>query len=128
MNKTVIREMCERSLAGTITFPEVVKTLLENGVESYRVDLVQNQKTFFSGRGEAHTETFDLQGPQIAGTFSAEKVVAAIRASQANQIKYPEFLARIMMAGVSNYTAYLTGRRVIYMGRKGNMHVENFPH
>ncbi len=127
MNSAVIHEISEKSLAGKITFPEVVRQLLESGIESYRVDLVQNQKTFYSQDGEAYTKNFDFKGPAIAPEFSTAKTVAAIRASQTGQINYTEFLNQVMQAGVSSYTACLTGRKVVYMGRKGDSHVEHFP-
>jgi len=30
-------------------------------------------------------------------------------------------------AGVIAYWAFLTGRKVVYFGRKGEMHIEEFP-
>lgn len=127
MNKEVIKEMSERSLAGTVTFPEVVKALLKAGIESYTVDLVRNSKIFYSVEGETFAGSFDFKGPKPAPEFSAEAVVNAIRASQAGKITYPQFLEQILNAGCSFYTAYLTGRKVVYLGRKGDFHVEHFP-
>lgn len=127
MSAAVIQEVSRKSFGGQITFPEVVGKLLGIGVDSYRADLVQNQKVFFFGNGEVHAENFEFKGPQIPASFSGEKVVAAIRASQAGQINYQEFLNRAMLAGVSSYTAYLIGRKVIYTGRNGDFHVEHFP-
>lgn len=115
------------SFDGSLKFPQIIQILMEEGVESYQVDLVQNQKTFYFPTGKAQVEKFDYQGPAIALEFSAEKVVAAIRASQAGKISYPEFLNEILKAGVTQYTVYLQGRRAIYFGRLGDFHVEHFP-
>jgi uncharacterized protein YbcV (DUF1398 family) len=63
----------------------------------------------------------------IAAEYSGEGIVAAIRGAQADAIRYPEFMRRSAEAGVIAYWAFLTGRKVVYFGRKGEMHVEEFP-
>jgi uncharacterized protein YbcV (DUF1398 family) len=63
----------------------------------------------------------------VAEEFSSSETVAAIRAAQADTIRYPEFVKRSTAAGVIGYWAFLTGKRVIYFGRKGQSHVEEFP-
>jgi uncharacterized protein YbcV (DUF1398 family) len=55
------------------------------------------------------------------------ELVAAIREAQADTIPYPEFIKRSTAAGVIGYWAFLTGRKVIYFGRKGETHTEEFP-
>lgn len=127
MKSELMRELTERSLADTVTFPEVVQALLQNGVESYTVDLIQNIKTHYLSDGKVFTEKFHFEGPVTAPEFDAEKVIASIRLTQAGKQPYREFLKSIMAAGCSVYTAYLTGRKVIYMGRKGDFHIEHFP-
>ena len=52
---------------------------------------------------------------------------AAIRGAQADTVRYPEFVKRCTRAGVIGYWAFLTGKRVIYFGRKGEQHIEEFP-
>ena len=54
-------------------------------------------------------------------------LVAAIRGAQADTVRYPEFVKRSTAAGVIGYWAFLTGKRVIYFGRKGEQHIEEFP-
>jgi uncharacterized protein YbcV (DUF1398 family) len=65
-------------------------------------------------------------GP-IAAEFDNAGLVAAIRGAQADTVRYPEFVKRSTSAGVIGYWAFLTGRRVIYFGRKGEQHIEEFP-
>jgi uncharacterized protein YbcV (DUF1398 family) len=36
-------------------------------------------------------------------------------------------MKRSAAAGVIGYWAFLSGRKVIYFGRKGELHVEEFP-
>ena len=63
----------------------------------------------------------------IAQEFSTEGIVAAIRGAQSDTIRYPEFMKQSAAAGVIAYWAFLTGKKVIYFGRKGEMHIEKFP-
>lgn len=127
MNKTAIIETTKKSFAGEMSFPEVVQRLITEGVESYCVDLIQNQKTFYMPNGETATEKFDYRGPVIAEDLCQESVINAIKNIQAKKITYVQFLDAILEAGCTGYTVYITGRKAIYFGRKGDMHVENFP-
>ena len=51
----------------------------------------------------------------------------SIRKIQSGSISYAEFSKGIIDGGVTNYWAYLAGKRVMYMGRYGDFHVELFP-
>ncbi len=64
-------------------------------------------------------------GP-IAAEFNLADLVTAIRGAQADTLRYPEFVERSTAAGVIGYWALLTGKRVIYFGRKGEQHIEEF--
>jgi uncharacterized protein YbcV (DUF1398 family) len=109
MNADVIREVLAETQAGKLTFPEVVRRLLDAGVESYFCD-------------------FAVRPPApIAAEFSPTEVVAAIRGAQEDTIRYPEFAKRSVAAGVIAYWAFLTGKRVMYFGRKGEFRIEEFP-
>jgi uncharacterized protein YbcV (DUF1398 family) len=127
MNLELIRSTLAGSLAGTNAFPDVVRTLTAERVESYRADLVRMEETFYMPDGTTHVEKLEFPKLPIGEEFDAADVVAAIRDSQAGKCKYPEFLTRVMNAGTTSYVAYLKGKRVIYFGRKGEFHVEEFP-
>jgi uncharacterized protein YbcV (DUF1398 family) len=127
MNTELMRGTLARSLAGTIVFPEVVRILSAEGVESYRADLVRLEETFYMPDGGTFVEKMAFPAKTIASDFRAAQVVAAIRDSQAGKCKYTEFLSRIMDAGTTSYVVYLSGKRAIYFGRKGEFHVEEFP-
>lgn len=127
MNTDVMKKTTTRSLAGTMTFPEVVADLLAEGVESYHADLVRLEKTFYMPNGETFVESLDFEPPQVANDFSDSEVVSTLRAIQAKEINYQEFLRRIMKAGTTSYIVYLSGKKAIYFGRKGEFYVENFP-
>lgn len=127
MNTEILHETLKRSLQGAIAFPEVVRILTAEGVESYRADLVRWEETFYLPDGTTHVEKIDFPAADIAEDFCASGVVAAIRASQEGKSKYHEFLTRVMNAGTASYAVFLTGKRCIYFGRKGEFHVEEFP-
>lgn len=127
MDTKVMHEALAGSSEGRFTFPQVVGMLVAAGVESYLVDFVRGDDTFYMPDGRTHIETMTLPAGPIADTFSASGVVAAIRAAQADAIRYPEFVERMRKAGVAAYWAFLTGKKVIYFGRKGELHTEEFP-
>ena len=127
MSTSVIHEVLAESQAGKLIFPEVVRRLLEVGVESYFCDLAVGKETFYMSDGGIHTETMTLAKRPIAADFSSPAIVAAIRGAQTDTIRYPEFMRQSAQAGVIAYWAFLTGKKVVYFGRKGEMHVEEFP-
>ena len=127
MSKQVIHELAMATQQGKMTFPQVVKGLLEAGVESYFVDFSTKQKTHYLADGTTHTVPMILDPGPIAAEFNSAELVAAIRGAQADTVRYPEFVTRSTTAGVIGYWAFLTGKRVIYFGRKGEQHIEEFP-
>ncbi len=127
MNTQLLKDTLAQSQAGQIPFPEVVRRLVGEGLESYRVDLVRGEDTFYHPEGSTHVEPMHSVRLPIAGDFSASRVVEAIRGSQTKQLRYPEFLERLAEAGCTNYVVYLAGQRCIYFGRRGDFHVEYFP-
>ncbi len=127
MNTTVIHETLAKSQAGELIFPEVVRRLLEVGVESYFCDLANGAEVFYMTDGKSHAEKMVLPLMPIAEEYSSSGLIAAIRGAQTDAIRYPEFMKRSAAAGVVAYWAFLTGRKVIYFGRKGEIHIEEFP-
>ena len=108
-------------------FPEVVRRLANVGVESYFVDFANGRESFYASNGEKYAEKMSLSLDPVAEEFSSTGIVAAIRGAQADTIRYPEFVKRASAAGVIAYWAFLVGKKVIYFGRKGEMHIEEFP-
>ena len=50
-----------------------------------------------------------------------------VRAIQSETIQYNEFCRHVIAAGCVGYIASLSGKRVVYYGRSGEMHIEHFP-
>jgi uncharacterized protein YbcV (DUF1398 family) len=123
----VIHEVMTKTQAGEMTFPEVVQKMLGAGVESYYVDYAMGTESIYMTDGSTRSEAMTLPRRPVAAEFSAARLVEVIRGAQADTIRYPEFARRAVEAGVIGYWAYLTGKKVIYFGRKGEVHVEEFP-
>ncbi len=127
MNTTVIQECVTLSLANKISFPEVIKKLISVHVERYIADLVGRTVHYFSNNNEIYSLPLEIEAAQVAKDFDAAAVSQAVRASQQKQIDYPTFLSRVIAAGCSHYEVYITGKKVIYFGRDGSLHIEHFP-
>lgn len=128
MNAEIVTQTVRATLAGTISFPEVVGKLLATGVEYYQVDYVGMRKTFYSADGDMVTTPINYEGlPPVAPEFDTAALRANILDSQQNGQKYRDFTRRAMEGGVQGYFAFLRGKRVTYFGRNGDQHIEWFP-
>jgi uncharacterized protein YbcV (DUF1398 family) len=128
INALLIGEVARATLAGRISFPEVVRQLIETGVEYFHVDYVGLRKTFYSANGELVVTPINYEGlPLVAAEFDLAALRAAILDSQQHGQTYRDFTKRAMQAGVQGYFAFLRGKRVTYWGRGGDQHTEWFP-
>jgi uncharacterized protein YbcV (DUF1398 family) len=129
MDTQIIQETASKTLAGAISFPEVVGNLLRAGVGFYHVDYLARRKSFYSADGSAVVATpIDYEGlPDVAPEFDSDALKAAILDSQRHGQLYRDFTRRVMAAGVQGYFAFLQGKRVTYLGRLGDQHTEWFP-
>jgi len=128
MDSKVILEVAHGTLAGTMSFPEVVSKLLATGVEYYHVDYVGMRKRFYSADGEMVATAINYEDlPPVAPEFDAAALRANILDSQRHGQPYRDFTRRAMTAGVQGYFAFLRGKRVTYWGRTGDQHTEWFP-
>jgi uncharacterized protein YbcV (DUF1398 family) len=128
MKSEVVAEAARATLDGSIPFPEVVRRLIETGVEYYHVDYVALQQTYYSASGEIIKTPINFEGlPSVAADFNLVALKAAILDSQQNGQHYRDFSKRAMNAGVQGYIAFLRGKRVTYWARGGDNHTEWFP-
>jgi uncharacterized protein YbcV (DUF1398 family) len=124
--KTVIIEVARASDEERITFPQVVAALIAVGVERYHADLTSGERVFYMPDG-ASERVAAHKAPQAAQSFLAAEVEGAIHAIQRGEIQYREFCARIAQAGCAGYHVFIAGRRAVYYGRDGGLHIEYFP-
>lgn len=117
-----------RSPAGP-PFPDTVKALAELGVTRYRVDYAAAKvTTYMDLTGETDVTDFPLIAASNSQKWDQDALVAAIRGAQAGNIGgFPAFCAAAVAAGVTDYTCYISGQRVVYCGQYGDSHTEWFP-
>lgn len=125
--RATIQSTFEASNQGTIHFGQVIGQLMGVGVESYHVDYRSGRTTYYLPDGS--TADFSFERPQhgIADAFDGDAVRAAIVGAQQGRVMYPEFKTLSQRAGCVAYTVWIAGRHVVYLGRRGETHVERFP-
>jgi uncharacterized protein YbcV (DUF1398 family) len=123
----VMRHCTTASDECRINFGEVVKLLMEAGIERYHADLCRSEKTYYLPDGSSEMLSTKALQTKPVQNFVATGVDAAVRSIQAGKIDYQEFCRRVLAAGCIGYHVFIAGRQVIYYGRNGEQHVEPFP-
>lgn len=123
----VVEACAHGSHDGSLSFPEIVGRLLAAGVTNYHADFFRAETTYYLSSGESHVVPLPMPDMPIATAFDISAVQAAIQSSQTEAQRFPDFLKRAVAAGCIGYMAYLDGKRVAYVGRLGDTHVEWFP-
>jgi uncharacterized protein YbcV (DUF1398 family) len=101
-----IAENCKNGAEdNTMTFPQIVGTLMKAGFESYIVDFRRQSATYYRPDGESvEFKTHEIAVP-VAAALDAEA----------------------KSAGCAGYMVSISGKRALYFGRTGETHVEYFP-
>ncbi|OAL45642.1 hypothetical protein IQ07DRAFT_591423 [Pyrenochaeta sp. DS3sAY3a] len=125
-----------------LPFPETVSQLVALGITRYRVDYIARNITAYQpaspgaalptsgSRTEGalfDTVAFPAEHEYTLGSWNKDGVVAAIRRAQAGEGNYVGFSERIVGSGVVEYTVYIDGKKVVYVGSEGDVHTEWFP-
>jgi uncharacterized protein YbcV (DUF1398 family) len=127
VNADEIRKLAEATLAGSMPFPEIIGHLIAEGVEYYRVDFVARSFAFYGVNGGIVVAPLSLDPlPPVAILWNLAELRTAIRDSQQNGQKFHMFCERAMKSGVQSYFVFLKGKRVTYLGREGDEHIERF--
>jgi uncharacterized protein YbcV (DUF1398 family) len=125
--RTTVRSTFEASNQGAIHFGQVIDQLVSAGVESYHVDYRSGRTTYYLPDGSTADFSFERPQHNIADAFDADAVRAAILCAQQGRVMYPEFKKLSQRAGCVAYTVWIAGRHVVYLGRRGEAHIERFP-
>jgi uncharacterized protein YbcV (DUF1398 family) len=127
--KETARACLEGAETGTMTFPQIVGTLINAGFDGYAVDLRGGVTTYYLTSGKAVALAAPLTPTPVAERFDADAVRAAIREAQAlvPGYTYKGFCAKVAAAGCAGYLVSFPGKRVLYFGRTGETHTEYFP-
>lgn len=127
---TTIAETCLKGAeTGSMTFPQIVGTLLQAGFESYAIDFRRATATYFLPDGDSIVLPMQHGNGPVAAGLDTAAVQAAIRDAQqlVPGYTYADFCMRVMAAGCAGYVVSFSGRRVVYFGRTAETHVEHFP-
>ena len=130
MNETTlstIRATFEDSNQGRIHFGQVIGQLAGAGVESYHVDYRAGRTTYYLPDGATVDFSFERPKDGIADAFDGDALRAAILGAQQGRVMYPAFKPLSQRAGCAAYTVWIGGRHVVYLGRRGETHIERFP-
>ena len=128
MNSDLVLQAARASLTGSLPFPEIVRNLIQAGVEYYHVDYILLQFTFYGTNAASVVAPLTFEGlPAVAKDFDVAALRQTILDSQQDGQQFREFSQRAMRAGVQGYFAFLQGTRVTYLGRQGDQHTEWFP-
>lgn len=114
---------------GTLSFPEIVGSLIKAGFEGYLVDYRRNTQAYYLPNGDSVLMELPGEGSPVTEAFKADVVEAQVRWAQANgpDYSYEAFSSNVRNAGCAGYLVSFLGRRVVYFGRTGETHVEHFP-
>lgn len=123
----ILHDCAEGARNHTLTFPEIVGRLSTAGVERYHADYSRHEITYYLADGQSHVVSVPHADAAAADAFCVEGVELAVRQSQRNEHSYLDFIRKTLAAGCVGYFVQITGRRVIYFGRRGECHVEHFP-
>lgn len=109
-------------------FPYLAEALRQAGVKSNIWTLPSLQSLYLTEEGPVVMQGEPLlTGATDVPGFDEEAVIKAIRADQAGESTFPEFLLAVWEAGVIRYEADFQARKVTYYGCNGESYVEAYP-
>ncbi|WP_029355531.1 DUF1398 family protein [Bosea sp. 117] len=126
---TVARTCLSAAEDNSMTFPQIVGTLMAEGFESYLVDFRRATATYYLSGGDSIELPMHRLDVPVAPEFDAASIREAIGEAQrlAPGYSYKGFCAKVATAGCAGYVVSFPGRRAVYLGRTAETHVEHFP-
>ncbi len=127
--KEIARQAIEAAATGARDFGQIVGALMSAGFDGYLVDFRTATQTFYLPDATCHVAPIHATGIPVAETFDAAVVREAIREAQTKAIGYTYhgFCEKVVRAGCAGYLVTISGKRVLYFGRDGQIHTEYFP-
>jgi len=128
--KRAVAQAClDGAESNTMTFPQIVGTLMQEGFEGYAIDFRRAVATYYFPNGESVEVPTHRVGATVAPSFDPGRIKAAIAEAQhlVEGYTYLGFCTKIVSAGCAGYIVSFSGRRVLYIGRTAETHVEHFP-
>ena len=133
MSKSIenLKSAQQRAMAGrpkVAGFPYLAETLRRAGVTRNLWSLPACQSLYLTEEGPVM-----MQGtPLVVGMvdvprFDRDALIVALRADQAGESTFPEFLMAAWKAGVVSYDVDFVARNITYYGASGESYVESYP-
>ncbi|MFG2978088.1 DUF1398 domain-containing protein [Streptomyces sp. NPDC048331] len=109
-------------------FPYLAEALRQAGVTRCRMAVPSNAMLYLTDAGPVAVQGEPLVTGMIdVAPFDREALVAALRADQAGETSFPEFVRGCWKAGVAWYEVDLSARTCTYYGADGDNYVEAYP-
>lgn len=109
-------------------FPYLAETLRQAGVTNNRWSLPSCQSIYITLLGNVVlTGQPVVAGMEPVPAFDRDALVKAIRADQAGETTFQEFLASAWEAGCVSYDVDFEARTVAYYGVSGEVYLEDYP-
>lgn len=127
--KALARKCLDGAYNGTMSFPQILEYLHQNGFESYHIDYLRNTSTYYHFSKGTIELPFPYHDWVVSKDFNASKIQLAVKEAQQNAegYTYQNFSRKVMESGCAGYFVSILGRRVLYWGRTAEFHVEYFP-
>lgn len=133
MSKSIenLKSAQQRAMAGRPKvggFPYLAETLRRAGVTRNLWSLPACQSLYLTEEGSVMTQGTPLVvGIVDVPRFDRDALIVALRADQAGESTFPEFLMAAWKAGVVSYEVDFVARNVTYCGASEESYVESYP-
>ncbi|MEU1201569.1 DUF1398 family protein [Streptomyces sp. NPDC005813] len=109
-------------------FPYLAESLRQAGVLRCTMAVPSNAMLYLTDAGPIAVQGEPLiTGMADVAPFDRQGLVAALRADQAGETAFPEFLQGCWQAGVVRYDVDLGARTCTYYGADGDSYTESYP-
>ncbi len=127
--KSIAEKCLEAAYDKSMAFPQIVGALIGAGFDGYSIDYRAGTATYYLPDGDDATIPLPHGGASVAASFDAAGIAAQIKWAQANppDYSYAAFCANVTALGCAGYLVSFLGKRVLYVGRTGETHIEHFP-
>ncbi len=109
-------------------FPYLAESLRQAGVTHCRMAVPANAFLYLTGHGNVVIQGEPLvTGFALTPQFDEASLIAALRADQAGETTFPEFVRACWHAGIVWYDVNTTARTCTYYGANGDSYTEDYP-
>ncbi|MFJ3233645.1 DUF1398 family protein [Streptomyces sp. NPDC086787] len=109
-------------------FPYFAEALRQAGVTGIRMVVPSNAALYLTDAGPVAAQGEPLvTGMVDVAPFDRAALIAALRADQAGETDFPEFLRGCWKAGITRFDVDLAARTCTYHGADGDSYIETYP-